>query len=111
MEAGSLPSGEWLCRKCNPPELPQELRQVNKPFQSLLERDVRENPVSFSLPSYLLSNSPLGLGAALWSVLIWLVVAVAAFVQVPGKDGEVVRRAEGNMQEGSQLLGPGFLLV
>ncbi|XP_062513229.1 PHD finger protein 12-like isoform X2 [Corticium candelabrum] len=61
IEPGSLPTGEWLCRRCNPPRLSSDLHVV-KPFRMLVEREMRENPASFSLPPHLVSNSHLALG-------------------------------------------------
>ena len=62
IEPGSLPTGEWLCRRCNPPRLSSDLHVV-KPFRMLVEREMRENPASFSLPPHLVSNSHLALGS------------------------------------------------
>ena len=79
MDRDDVPSGEWLCRKCNPPDVSEKRvdrffsRQFSlsvliakvrgngscrgTPFDELIRKASNENPVAFSLPFQYRSNT------------------------------------------------------
>eukprot|EP00118_Oscarella_pearsei_P003765 m.15666 g.15666 ORF g.15666 m.15666 type:complete len:366 (+) comp26492_c0_seq3:151-1248(+) len=46
LDPDNLPSGEWLCRKCDPPSSDV----TAKPYGQLIKMACQENPVTFTLP-------------------------------------------------------------